>query len=159
MKKIFIILLSFVIVFCAGACVSVHKSELDKTDKPIVTPTPTPTLEPKPTPKVKKTEEPTNRWKSLGNFKLYAYCPCESCSEGYGHSTASGARATEGCTIAVDPKVIPYGTKVKINGHVYVAEDCGAAIKNKKIDIFFENHKDTVKFGVQKAEIFILVED
>ncbi|MEI3219112.1 MAG: 3D domain-containing protein [Lachnoclostridium sp.] len=41
-----------------------------------------------------------------------------------------------GRTIAVDASVIPYGSVVVINGHAYVAEDCGGAIKGNKIDIY-----------------------
>ena len=88
-------------------------------------------------------------------FKLTAYCPCTECSAGYGRSTASGAVATAGRTIAVDPKVIPYGTKVVINGHTYIAEDCGSAVKGNIIDIFFDTHEETVQFGVQYAEVLI----
>jgi 3D (Asp-Asp-Asp) domain-containing protein len=48
-------------------------------------------------------------------------------------------------TIAVDPTVIPYGTKVYIPqfDKVFIAEDCGGAIKGNKIDIFM-NDSDSV---------------
>lgn len=52
--------------------------------------------------------------------------------------TATGVTAKEGRTIAVDPTIIPYGTRVIINNHEYVAEDCGGAVKGKVIDIFVE---------------------
>lgn len=55
--------------------------------------------------------------------------------------TSTGVIAEEGKTIAVDPTVIPYGSKVLINGNEYVAEDCGGAIKGNKIDIFVESPK------------------
>lgn len=97
-----------------------------------------------------------------GEFKLTAYCPCYKCSEGYGYSTATGVKAKANHTIAVDPKVIPYGTKViiEINGErkMYVAEDCGGAIKKKRIDIFFETHSETNKFGVRKGKVYILTD-
>lgn len=45
--------------------------------------------------------------------------------------------------MAVDPSVIPYGSEVLINGHVYIAEDCGGAVKGNVIDIFVEDeHMD-----------------
>lgn len=50
--------------------------------------------------------------------------------------TSTGVIAEEGRTIAVDPTVIPYGTEVMIDGHVYIAEDCGGAVKGNVIDIF-----------------------
>ena len=121
-----------------------------------VEPTATPSPEPTATPTEEPTPEPTpNPWRSLGTFRLTAYCPCYSCSEGYGRSTATGARATAGRTIAVDPSVIPYGTIVRINGHEYRAEDCGGGVKGNHIDIFFDEHSEVSKFGSQRAEVFI----
>ena len=90
--------------------------------------------------------------KSLGTFKLTAYCPCKSCSSDYGTQTSTGAVATEGRTVAVDPKIIPYGTVQIINGHEYVAEDTGGAIKGNVIDIFFNDHKSDFR---EYAEVFV----
>lgn len=97
-----------------------------------------------------------NAPRSLGVFRLTAYCPCYKCSEGFGARTATGRTAQAGRTIAVDPRVIPYGSRVLINGHEYIAEDCGGAIKSNRIDIFFSNHSQARAFGVQYAEIFLL---
>lgn len=102
---------------------------------------------------------PEDEWVSLGEFRLTFYCPCYQCSEGWGHQTASGAYATEGRTIAVDPRVIPYGTKVRIGDHVFVAEDRGGSIKGKRIDIFMEDHERCNQAGVQYSEIYIKKED
>ena len=140
------------------------KAETDPTAVPTAeatsVPTAEPTLAPTEAPTPEPTEEPTpeptpEQWQSLGVFKLTAYCPCESCSEGYGRSTATGARATAGRTIAVDPRVIPYGSIVRINGHEYRAEDCGGGVKQKHIDIFFDTHAEVSRFGSQSAEVFI----
>ena len=81
---------------------------------------------------------------------LTAYCPCEKCSEGYGRNTATGKTAEANRTAAVDPRVIPYGTKIEIDGVTYVAEDCGGAVKGYTIDIFFDTHEETERFGRQK---------
>lgn len=101
-----------------------------------------------------KIEEPAVEF--LGQFKITAYCPCEKCSEGYGRSTASGAIATANHTIAADPRVIPYGTKLLIDGQEYVVEDCGGAIKNKRLDIFFDTHSETLKYGVKLEDVYII---
>ena len=68
----------------------------------------------------------------LGEFKLTAYCPCAKCCGKTDGITATGTLAAEGRTIAVDPRVIPYGSSVTIyfadgTVHTYTAEDCGGA--------------------------------
>lgn len=93
---------------------------------------------------------------SLGLFKLTAYCPCAKCCGAWADGiTFTGAVATPGRTIAVDPSVIPLGSTVIINGKEYVAEDIGGAIKGDRIDIFFATHDDALQFGVQYADVKI----
>ena len=105
----------------------------------------------------KKAEEAKKRI-YMGKFRVTYYCACYSCSEGYGNMTATGVRAKEGRTIAVDPRVIPYRTKVQINGHTYVAEDCGGAIKGKDIDVYLEDHDRVYRSGVDYYDVYILRE-
>lgn len=96
---------------------------------------------------------------SLGEFELTAYCPCPICCGIYSNmtnpTTASGTRATQGRTIATDTSVIPFGSKVVINGKIYTAEDTGGAIKGKRIDIYFESHTEALYFGRQKAQVYL----
>ena len=87
---------------------------------------------------LEKTIEFYESWQNIGEFKITYYWPGE---DSYGNSTSTGAIATEGRTIAVDPNVIPYGSEVLINGHVYIAEDCGGAVKGNVIDIFVEDER------------------
>lgn len=93
----------------------------------------------------------------LGEFTLTAYCPRRCCcgkwASGY---TATGTLATEGRTIAVDPKVIPYGSHVLLiwpdgTQHSYIAEDCGGGVNGNHIDVFFNDHQAARYFGVQSA--------
>ncbi|MBQ8317842.1 MAG: 3D domain-containing protein [Lachnospiraceae bacterium] len=97
---------------------------------------------------------------SLGEFELTAYCPCPICCGIYSNmtnpTTASGTRATQGRTIATDTSVIPFGSKVVINGKVYTAEDTGGAIKGNRIDIYFESHTEALYFGRQKAQVYLV---
>ena len=94
--------------------------------------------------------------KSLGVFKFTAYCPCRRCCGKWANGiTATGTIATEGRTIAVDPKVIPLGSVVVIDGHEYIAEDVGGSIKQNRIDLYFNNHKAALNFGVQYKEVFV----
>lgn len=83
----------------------------------------------------------------LGRYKLTAYCGCRKCSGKWGNRTASGRRAKQGRTIAVDRRKIKLGTKVRINGKTYVAEDVGGGVKGKHIDVYFKSHKKTKRFG------------
>ncbi|CAM2780292.1 3D domain-containing protein [Paenibacillus sediminis] len=70
-------------------------------------------------------------------------------------------------TIAVDPKVIPLGTKVLVTGYshpnlpktafVAVASDTGSAIKGNRIDIFIPGSKATVnEFGFQDVKLYVI---
>ena len=120
------------------------------------------------TPEIVPTEAETEAERvHLGNFKLTAYCSCEKCcgvwatrrpKDENGNDiiyTSTGAVATAGRTIAVDPSVIPYGTEVEINGKTYIAEDCGGAIKQNRIDVYFDNHAEALIFGVQYADVYL----
>lgn len=72
--------------------------------------------------------------------------------------TSTGTKPTEGRTIAVDPRVIPYGTKVYIPqfNKVFIAEDCGSAIKGNRIDIYMNNYDDAMEWGFREITIYIL---
>ena len=93
----------------------------------------------------------------LGSFEVTAYCPCEKCCGAWADGIAfTGGLATEGQTIAVDPDVIPLGSVVEINGHAYIAEDIGGAIKGKEIDLFFCSHEDALEWGRQNHEVYLV---
>jgi 3D (Asp-Asp-Asp) domain-containing protein len=72
--------------------------------------------------------------------------------------TYSGSRAEEGRTIAVDPNVIPLGSVVFIDGiGIRKAEDTGSAIRGSRIDVFVDDVKEAVQFGVKKnVKVFVL---
>ena len=95
--------------------------------------------------------------KTLKNVTLTAYTAgVESTGKSEGHPlygiTASGAKVQEGRTIAVDPKVIPIGWWVYIEGiGLRRAEDTGGAIKGNKIDVFYESESYAKKFGRKKG--------
>ncbi len=93
----------------------------------------------------------------LGRFKLTAYCACPiCCGEWADGITATGTVATQGRTIAVDPSVIPYGSKVRIKDNIYIAEDCGGAIKENRIDVFFDDHNEALNYGVQYEDVYLV---
>ena len=76
--------------------------------------------------------------------------------------TATGTKVRVG-TVAVDPEVIPYGTRMFIvtNDGKYIsgigtAEDCGGAIKGKRLDLYFETDAECWKFGVKGCTVYFL---
>ncbi|WP_120169837.1 3D domain-containing protein [Thermohalobacter berrensis] len=81
--------------------------------------------------------------------------------KGYG-ITASGTRARRG-VVAVDPNVIPLGTKLYIKSldgsedyGFAVAEDTGGAIKGNRIDVFIPDREEALRFGIRKVKVYIL---
>ncbi len=76
--------------------------------------------------------------------------------------TYTGIKAKKG-VIAVDPKVIPLGSRVYIKGvggtpdyGFAVAADIGSAIKGDKIDLYFEDSKSVNNWGIKKVKVYVL---
>lgn len=90
-------------------------------------------------------------------FTATAYCKCRECNGRWGTDkpdgqaeSATGAKLSEGVSIAADFSVLPPFTQVEISSMgIYTVHDCGSAIKGNRIDIYFENHEDAQAFGVQ----------
>lgn len=109
-------------------------------------------------------------WVDLGEFTLTAYDSCEVCCGKWAKNRptdengneivigAIGERLKSDYSIAVDKTVIPYGSTVLIGGKEYKAQDCGGAIKGKKIDVFHDDHASAREFGRKSARVFILKE-
>ncbi|GAA4706739.1 3D domain-containing protein [Brevibacillus fulvus] len=97
----------------------------------------------------------------LNNVTLTAYTPAgggkSPNSPGYGR-TATGVKAVEGRTIAVDPDVIPLGWWVYIEGIGFRhAEDTGGSVNGNKIDVFFDNHAEAVQFGRKRSKTVYII--
>ena len=76
--------------------------------------------------------------------------------------TAIGTLCRVGA-IAVDPKVIPYGTRMYIvtndGKYIYgiaVAEDCGSAIKGNRVDLYFDTTDECHEFGIRDCTVYFL---
>jgi 3D (Asp-Asp-Asp) domain-containing protein len=93
--------------------------------------------------------------KAVGEFTITHYCACKKCCGKTDGITATGTLATEGRTIAVDPSVIPLGSQVEIDGHTYIAEDTGGAIKGYKVDVFVADHQEAIQRGKFQREVKI----
>lgn len=81
---------------------------------------------------------------------------CNGCSG----TTALGINLRENPdlkVIAVDPSIIPLGTKVWVEGYGYaIAADTGGAIKGNKIDVFMPSNNAALSFGRRTVTIKIL---
>lgn len=75
-----------------------------------------------------------------------------------GHGITSTGTKPKWGTIAVDPKIIPYGTKVYIPqfDKTFIAEDCGGAIKGNKIDIYMNDESSVYNWGRKTIDIYIV---
>jgi 3D (Asp-Asp-Asp) domain-containing protein len=99
---------------------------------------------------------PTTTTKSrrpLGEFTMRAYTRYARSSG----RTASGTVPTNGRTIAVDPRIIPLGTVIEIEGiGKRVAEDTGSLVKGKKLDLFLPSVQACTQFGVRSRKVYIV---
>lgn len=92
-------------------------------------------------------------------MRATAYSPTGGATSAY---TASGRKAVRGSgeaysTIAVDPGVIPYGTKVFVQGYGFaVAADTGSAIVGNTIDVFFNTKQEALNWAVKYVNVYIL---
>ena len=76
--------------------------------------------------------------------------------------TATGSQVRVG-VVAVDPKLIPYGTRMFIvtNDGRYIygigtAEDCGGSIKGNRLDLYFDTDAECWQFGVRSCTVYFL---
>ena len=95
----------------------------------------------------------------LGEYKLTYYC-----DERYNHIcggsgvTASGRPTTVGSTIGVNPKEIPYGSMVYIEGLGFrSADDTGSGIGTKHIDVLVSGHQEALSQTLLRSDVWVLV--
>lgn len=104
----------------------------------------------------------------LGKFDVTAYCPCKICCGQYSpevtgkpSKTSSGTEPKANHTVAVDPDVIPMGSKLIIDGKTYYAEDTGGAIKGNRIDIYYDDHEAALNsgYGHKMCDVYLVDSD
>ncbi|MFZ7132882.1 MAG: G5 domain-containing protein [Eubacteriales bacterium] len=126
-------------------------------------------------------KEPVNEVKEIGTNTLIAtsrgskkfartitvtatgYCPCSKCVGNHnGNITASGRASTAYRTVAASSS-LSFGTNLFIpyfknasNGGIFVVEDRGGSVSGNKIDIFFSNHQDALRFGRRTLKVYVL---
>lgn len=101
------------------------------------------------------TSRGTMRFKQVHWMEATAYLP----TDGGGHGiTASGLMARHGI-VAVDPSVIPLGTRVYIPGYgLALAADTGGMITGNKIDLCIEDYDTAWRFGRRMVKVYVLAD-
>lgn len=94
------------------------------------------------------------------DIKATAYAPGPHDNGKWGDLTHIGTKVRPG-VIAVDPKVIPLGSKVYVefedgHGSYAVAEDTGGAIKGNRVDIAMWTVAEAYDFGIQNVKVYVL---
>ena len=103
--------------------------------------------------------EALDGYRYIGECRITHYC-CESkgnphiCGTGTG-LTATGVPVAPGM-VAVDPKVIPLGSTVIINGIPYLATDTG--VSGYAIDIAVQTHDEAIEMGTYTASVWVITE-
>lgn len=70
--------------------------------------------------------------------------------------TKSGTQVSRG-TVAIDPRVIPLGTKVYVEGYGHAeCLDIGGAIKGNKIDLYMDSREECFEFGRRDVKVYII---
>ncbi|WP_332649821.1 3D domain-containing protein [Lysinibacillus sp. 54212] len=83
-----------------------------------------------------------------------AYCDGCSGTTAYGIDLRANPNQK---VIAVDPRIIPLGTKVWVEGYgEAIAGDTGGAIKGNKIDVFIPTYENAIAWGVKTVKIRVL---
>lgn len=85
-----------------------------------------------------------------------AYCPCDKCNYPYGGLPSYIGLPLKYGIVAVDPNVIPMGSKLNIPGYGEgIAADQGNAIKGNRIDLCFPTHQEALKWGIKTVTITV----
>ncbi len=109
---------------------------------------------------VKTPDKPTANFKQAIDMVATAYAPGSHDNDQWGDKTYMGTTVRPG-VIAVDPKIIPLGSRVYIqypdgHGEYALAEDTGGAIKGNRIDIAMRSDDKANGFGIQNVKVYVL---
>lgn len=132
----------------------------DLKDAPVQTPDVIAAQQKNPNPDtVVQKDTPDNAQKVL-DIKATAYAPGAHDNDQWGNKTFLGTQVRPGI-IAVDPRIIPLGSRVYIqypdgHGEYAVAEDTGGAIKGNRIDVAKWTVNEAEDFGIQHVKVFVL---
>ena len=99
--------------------------------------------------------EPQN-YRKLLDMTATAYGPGTLDNGKWNDLTYVGGKVKKG-VVAVDPAVIPMGTKLWVEGYGdALAEDQGKAIKGNRIDLAFNTRQEALDYGIQNVKVYVL---
>lgn len=92
-------------------------------------------------------------------MRVTAYCPCPKCcgQYGWGYRTASGHKIKAGDRFVAAPKNYKFGTMIDVPGYGKVPVlDRGGAIKGNRLDVYFDDHKTALQWGVKYLKVEVI---
>ncbi|HFL3696617.1 TPA: 3D domain-containing protein [Clostridioides difficile] len=91
--------------------------------------------------------------KEIGEFKVSAFCNCKKCKNNI--NTKVKYRNYDGVNAAVDPSIIPYGTKIYIDGlGIRQAQPNSQKVIGKEIKVYVKNHADVIRLGTKNLKVY-----
>lgn len=96
-------------------------------------------------------------WVELGKYRVTGYCPCVRCCGKSDGITADGTNArTCPDRVVAAPREIAFGTRLWIEDvGPAVVHDRGGKIKGHRMELFFQDHRAALNWGVQERRVFI----
>ncbi len=104
-----------------------------------------------------RTSGDAGEWQTI-RMRVTAYCPCRKCCGRYSDGiTACGHKIRPGDSFVAADKKYPFGTEMIIPGYksgkpVKVL-DRGGAIRGNRLDVFFDSHREALKWGVKNIDV------
>ncbi len=110
--------------------------------------------------KKKQSNNAPSKYEKVLDIKATAYSPGPLDNDQWGDKTYMGTTIRPG-VVAVDPKVIPLGSRLYVEypdgrGEYAVAEDTGGAIKGNRIDIAIMNRDKATEFGIKPVKVYVV---
>ncbi|GEM_PF-1169848 len=99
----------------------------------------------------------------MDGFTITAYCPGACCNGEWAGLTSSGKSINYYLALniriaAVDPAVIPMGSRFTYRGLEYRAVDIGGKIVGKRIDLLMPDHRTADEFGVKREQRIVMLD-
>lgn len=113
-------------------------------------------------PKLETGATTMEEWRTV-RMRVTAYCPCDYCCGDWADGiTANGHVIKQGDRFVAADRRYSFGTKLLIPGYnssqIVKVFDRGGAIKNNRLDVFFNTHQEALEWGVQHLDVKVFVQ-